>query len=95
MFDFNGVLIFTQPQPIAQASDMRINHHADINAKCVAQHDVGRLSPDTGQMCQLVHCLWNFAVMQLQAKIKSEKHTLKELRLVEGLTGPRKLEEVV
>ena len=36
-----------------------------------------------------------FAVLQLQAKIKSEKHTFKELRLWEGLSGPRKLEEVV
>src|SRR5437016_2316109 len=36
-----------------------------------------------------------FAVLQLQAKIKREKHTFKELRLWEGLSGPRELEEVV
>jgi len=35
-----------------------------------------------------------FAVLQLQAKNKREKHTFKELRLWEGLSGPRELEEV-
>ncbi len=36
-----------------------------------------------------------YAVMKLQEKIKNEQHrNLKELRLWEGLTGPRELEEV-
>ena len=30
----------------------------------------------------------------LEQKIKGEKHSWKELRLVEGLTGPRELEKV-
>lgn len=35
-----------------------------------------------------------YAILKLQEKIKKENHTWKELRLVEGLTGPRGLEEV-
>ena len=44
--DFLRRLLLRQPKPLRQPRDMRVHDHTGVDAKRIAQDDVGGLAPD-------------------------------------------------
>jgi hypothetical protein len=58
--------VLGQPQPVADARHVRVDDHAHVLPERVAQHDVGRLAPDAGELRELVHRLRHLPAVPLE-----------------------------
>ena len=55
LLDLLGRRLLRQAEPLRQPGDVRIHHHAAVDVKRVAQHDIGGLAAHAAQLRQFLH----------------------------------------
>jgi len=63
LLDLFRVAMAGQAEPMRQARDVGVHHHANIDGKGVSQDHVRRLAPDAAQGHQFLHRLRDFAAV--------------------------------
>ena len=63
VFNFHGILLLRQAQPLRKPRDVGIDHHAGSNFIGRAQHHIGRFAPHAGKLDEFFQRLRNGAVV--------------------------------
>ena len=90
--DLHRVGVPGHAQPLAQPTDVRVDHDARREAEGRAQHDVGRLAADAGQLDERVQVARHLAVMLFDQLLAAAGNALGLVAKEAGaLDGPLEL----